>query len=234
MRLISTDPDEPGIFAFGQFAYGVVAIGQVATGIFTIGQLSIGVIAVGQGATGLIAVGQGAVGLLYAVAMVGVGARGFGGVLPLLPGVKVQRFERPELPPLSPLVAFERESAGHLLAQIKDGKIYIDDRPLSVELSHRAVEQLARASELGHNFACLTLRVQTQLHEDAAAYRAPVEQTRTLRATELTTWFEGRPRLRLEGSFIGPGWLVARVLLMVAAGSIWWFFMAPILIGLFA
>ncbi|MCA9682233.1 MAG: hypothetical protein KC457_08560 [Myxococcales bacterium] len=83
MRLLSTDPDEPGVFAVGQVAYGIVALGQMATGVIAIGQVARGVIAIGQGAIGLIAVGQGAIGLYAGLAMLGIFGRGF--PLPVVP-----------------------------------------------------------------------------------------------------------------------------------------------------
>lgn len=76
MRMVSTDPSEPGIFAVGQVAFGVVALGQVAAGV----------IAIGQGAVGLVAIGQGAVGLYYGGAMLGIFGRGFPlGLVPRFP-----------------------------------------------------------------------------------------------------------------------------------------------------
>jgi hypothetical protein len=74
-----------GIIAIGQEATGFIAIGQIATGFFALGQMARGVIAVGQLAVGLVAVGMLAVGPIFAVAMIGAGGRGIGGVLPLLP-----------------------------------------------------------------------------------------------------------------------------------------------------
>jgi thioredoxin reductase len=37
VRILSTDPDVPGIFAIGQVATGVFACGQMATGLIAIG-----------------------------------------------------------------------------------------------------------------------------------------------------------------------------------------------------
>ncbi len=86
--------DEPGFFAFGQFATGVIAVGQVATGVVAIGQVARGVVAAGQLGIGLFAAGQLCVGL-YGGAGIGLGGRGKGLVLPLVPTVEPPY----ELPP---------------------------------------------------------------------------------------------------------------------------------------
>lgn len=86
MRLFSVG-DEPGFFAFGQFATGVIAVGQVATGVIAIGQLARGVVAVGQLGVGVFAAGQLCVGL-FGGAGIGIGGRGKGLVLSLVPTVE--------------------------------------------------------------------------------------------------------------------------------------------------
>ncbi len=85
IEFLSVGQRAEGIIAIGQEATGVIAIGQVATGFFALGQMARGVIAVGQLAVGLVAVGMLAVGPIFAVAMIGAGGRGIGGVLPLVP-----------------------------------------------------------------------------------------------------------------------------------------------------
>lgn len=74
-----------GIIAIGQEATGVIAIGQFATGVFALGQVARGGIAIGQVAIGVVAVGMLSLGLVYSVGMIGAGARGIGGILPLVP-----------------------------------------------------------------------------------------------------------------------------------------------------
>src|SRR5262249_51914018 len=69
MDLGSTDPDRPGVFAFGQFCRGIFALGQMSVGVVAVGQLAMGCFVLGQGAVGLVAVGQGAIGVLYGVGM---------------------------------------------------------------------------------------------------------------------------------------------------------------------
>lgn len=46
VRLLSTNPDVPGFFAFGQIAVGVIAVGQFALGVVAVGQVARGVIAI--------------------------------------------------------------------------------------------------------------------------------------------------------------------------------------------
>jgi hypothetical protein len=76
MRLISVTPEEPGVFAVGQFAYGFFAFGQMATGVIAIGQIARGLVAVGQVGFGLVAVGQVAFGS-FAGAGLGLFGRGW-------------------------------------------------------------------------------------------------------------------------------------------------------------
>ncbi len=89
MRFFDIGQEANGFIAVGQIATGVFAFGQVATGVVAVGQGARGVIAVGQGAIGVVAVGMGAVGLIHSVAMLGIGGRGLGGVLPLTPSLGV-------------------------------------------------------------------------------------------------------------------------------------------------
>jgi hypothetical protein len=86
VKLFDVAQEAHGVIAIGQIATGVVAIGQVATGVIAIGQGARGVIAIGQGAIGLVAVGMGAVGLFWAAGL-GIGGRGVGGILKLVPAL---------------------------------------------------------------------------------------------------------------------------------------------------
>ena len=121
MRILSIG-DEPGIFAFGQFATGIVAVGQVATGVIAIGQVARGVVAAGQLGVGLFAAGQVCVGL-FGAAGIGIGGRGKGLVFSLVPTVE-PAYEFP------PCTTFEEVRAGFgdgwvnaKLTQMKDGLI---------------------------------------------------------------------------------------------------------------
>lgn len=87
MRWIDVGGEAHGIIAIGQFATGVIAIGQVAWGVVAIGQIAVGWLAVGQVAVGGVTVGMAGVGLHATAAMVGIGGRGIGTVLPLLPSL---------------------------------------------------------------------------------------------------------------------------------------------------
>lgn len=75
-----------GIIAIGQEATGIIAIGQIATGVFALGQFARGVVAIGQVSIGFFSVGMLSLGLSGAVGMIGAGARGIGGILPIVPG----------------------------------------------------------------------------------------------------------------------------------------------------
>jgi hypothetical protein len=79
-----------GVIAIGQVATGVVAFGQVAWGVVAVGQAAFGWLAVGQVAVGGITVGMVGVGAHATAAMIGVGGRGKGYVVPLLPSLDLR------------------------------------------------------------------------------------------------------------------------------------------------
>ncbi len=91
MRWIAVGQEAEGVIAIGQFATGVFAIGQVATGVIAVGQVARGFVAIGQGAIGVFAVGMGSVGLVGSMGMLGVGGRGLGIILPLVPSLGPKR-----------------------------------------------------------------------------------------------------------------------------------------------
>ncbi len=94
MDFLSVGQHAKGFIAIGQEARGVIAIGQIATGVIAIGQAARGCFTLGQLAFGFVGWGQVGFGLLHAVGMAGVGGRGLGLVLRLVPGVG-----RARLPP---------------------------------------------------------------------------------------------------------------------------------------
>lgn len=94
IEIISVGQRAEGIIAIGQEATGFIAIGQIATGVFALGQMARGVFAVGQVAIGIFAVGMLSLGLSGSVGMIGAGARGLGGILPIVPGPH----RKPKLP----------------------------------------------------------------------------------------------------------------------------------------
>ena len=87
MRWFDFGEEAHGVVAIGQFATGVVAVGQFAHGVVAIGQFAFGVVAFGQVAVGGVTVGLVGAGMYFTVAMLGVGGRGVGFVLPLLPAL---------------------------------------------------------------------------------------------------------------------------------------------------
>ncbi len=87
MRFLDVGQEANGFIAIGQFATGVFAFGQVAHGVVAVGQLAFGGIAIGQLAVGGFTLGMGSAGLYYALGMIGLGGRGRGLIVPLLPGL---------------------------------------------------------------------------------------------------------------------------------------------------
>jgi len=93
--IIDVGQEARGVIAIGQIATGVVAVGQMATGVIAIGQVARGFVAIGQGSIGLVAVGMGSVGVFHGTAMLGVGGRGLGLVMPVAP-YWPKKFVRPD------------------------------------------------------------------------------------------------------------------------------------------
>ncbi|HJL17517.1 MAG TPA: hypothetical protein RMH99_17750 [Sandaracinaceae bacterium LLY-WYZ-13_1] len=235
MELLSTDPDRPGVFAFGQFAVGIFAFGQIATGVIAIGQVARGVVAVGQAAAGLIAVGQVSFGVFWSAGMVFVGGRGFGFGLKLLPMVRVERSERPELKPPTPWAAIRdgAEDRGWVLAELHDGRATVDGQPLPVELSPAAARGLERARAEGHTHASVRIGAETRVASDARGYREAVDHDRALVARHVVTWREALPRLRFEGPLTSIPWLLLRALGFAALPVAWWLLAGEAVYGLF-
>jgi hypothetical protein len=170
VRIISTDPNHAGVFAFGQVAVGIMAFGQAALGVVAIGQLARGVLCLGQGAVGVVAVGQGAVGLWHATGMVGVaGQSGYGIVFHLLPRLVRERL--PDLPRATPLDDFlsRTASSGWLGAALDEyGCVRPDERDLKIDTSavQRKLDAGARnGADRAH------LKVRPNVVFDPSTYR---------------------------------------------------------------
>ena len=225
MRLFSTDPNEPGVFAVGQEAFGVFALGQLACGVVAVGQVARGVIAVGQVAVGVVALGQASLGILWAGGMIGVGGRGFGIVLKLLPKVVVERFLRPVLPPLSSLETLANTEAERawVLAQVEAGpRLTVDGKPLALERRAGVDEQLRAAVEAGHTHACITVDAEERVRPQEGGYREAAPHEQVLVAARLKSWREAPPKVHLEGPLTGIGGLFLRLVGMSGLAVAWW------------
>ena len=224
MDWVSTDPDRPGVFAFGQQAYGVFAFGQLACGVVAIGQVARGVIAIGQGAVGIVAIGQAALGVLYAGGMIAIGGRGFGICLKLLPKIRFERFVRSSIPPVSSLTEIEASSArrGWMLAEIEDGALAFEDRDATVELSEEARATLAQGVRDRHTHACVTVKIEERTVQADAGYREAAPRERVAVGARMNTWREASPELHLEGPLTGVGGLLLRALGVAVLVAAWW------------
>ncbi len=223
MDWLSTDPERPGVFAVGQVAYGIFALGQIATGVIAIGQLARGVIAIGQGAVGIVAIGQGAVGVLYGGGMMAVAGRGFGGVLKVLPKARIERFERPALPPLSSLAELrERRAQGWVLAEIDDGKLVAGGAELDLEASDELKAQLAAAVAAEHTHACVSVDVEERVLAPQGGYREAAPHELVSVGTRLNSWREAQPRVHFEGPLTGVLGMLVRAVGFAALCYAWW------------
>jgi hypothetical protein len=231
MRIVSTDPDHPGIFAFGQVAVGVVAFGQLALGVIAVGQVARGIVCLGQGAVGVVAVGQGAVGLWHGTGMMGLaGQTGYGLVLHLLP--RLVR-ERPhELPPPTALEALLDGSArqGWVDCRLSATGV-LEPRVARIDAS-RIAPQLAAAARDGCDRAHVL--VSANLTADPSGYREAHTHIELLAEqviahhTRLPAHLaygvppRGRPGSRASTAAIllrSVGWLIAAAL--VGLISVW-------------
>ncbi|MGE0785345.1 MAG: hypothetical protein AB7S26_06640 [Sandaracinaceae bacterium] len=233
MRLFSTDPDVPGVFAVGQVAVGIFAFGQLAVGVVAIGQVARGVFALGQLAIGFVAVGQGALGVLYAGGMGAIGGRGFGLCLKMLPKMVIDRFERPTLPPVSSLAEALEKGRGWVVARIKEGRFVIDGTPFEPELAEDARRELARAVAQQHNHALLTLRTEDRVEASDGGYRDPVGRSKVAIVARLSSWVERAPELRLEGPLTSIGGLILRGIGMIGLVIAWYFIAGQEILAMF-
>ncbi len=90
-KFIDIGDEAVGFIAIGQFATGFIAFGQVATGVVAVGQVARGFFVIGQAAFGLVSLGMASGGLIYSVGMVGVGGRGLGLIIPMIPRLRDAR-----------------------------------------------------------------------------------------------------------------------------------------------
>ncbi|HHO52407.1 MAG TPA: hypothetical protein ENK18_16440 [Deltaproteobacteria bacterium] len=119
MRFFDVGQEAHGFIAIGQFATGVLALGQVAHGLVAVGQVAFGGIAIGQVAVGGFTLGMGSAGLYYALGMIGVGGRGRGLILPLLPRLGSPK-RTPQLEPYAELA--RTQGSGWILLTMEPRK----------------------------------------------------------------------------------------------------------------
>lgn len=201
MQIVSTNPNEFGLIAVGQEAWGVVAIGQMARGFLVLGQLAIGIAGVGQCCACIWGVGQVGMGVAWFGAMVGVGGRGFGGVIRLVPGLDPPRLAPPEVP-LDEVLA--GSNSGHVkldVVQSPAGPTFArDGRALPIKMTPEVAGALSlNAAQLPQVFGRL------RRHGPVVLCDQLVEV----------------PGLR--GTSSNKGLLVVRLLALVAIATAWWF-----------
>lgn len=137
MKFFDAGDHATGFIAVGQQATGFFAFGQMATGVIAIGQVARGGIAIGQLAVGLVGWGQVGVGVYHAAGMFGVGGRGLGIILPLVPSIGRPRV----MPDATPFNTIEAGNQGWVevdLAQDAGGLgLYQGGQRLPVKLDRR-------------------------------------------------------------------------------------------------
>lgn len=157
MQVVSTNPNEFGLIAVGQEAWGFIAIGQMARGFLVLGQLAVGVAGAGQCCACIWGVGQVGFGVAWFTAMVGVGGRGFGGVVRLIPGLDPPRVA-PEEVPLDEVLA--GTSSGHVKLDVIDAgggpTLARGGQPLGIKMTPEVAGALgANAAEVPQVYARL-------------------------------------------------------------------------------
>lgn len=207
MRWLDIGWQAHGVVAIGQFATGVVAIGQVAWGVVALGQAAFGFVAVGQLAVGWLTVGMVGAGLSWTAAMVGVGGRGVGFVLPLLPSLG-RRVAPPDVRSLAALADGDGWTRLHLVPR-PDGRIAVFDgyeRRDDVRVDarcRRAAEDAAPGDVWAH--------VRRSRHGLVADRLIRLEPPRYTRPAWWLAW-----GAQLMG-------------LMLLAGAVWWLAAEPVL-----
>jgi hypothetical protein len=210
MQFFSIGQQAEGFIAIGQEATGVIAIGQMATGVIAIGQLARGVFTVGMLSIGLVSVGMLSLGLVHCVSMIGAGARGVGGVLPLCPKLPIPL----DLPPVSPREELELgRRAGWILVDVRRAvsglALIVDGTALRVKLGARMLGAASQALVGG---------AKVLAHVEGA------EVTRMMRmptASWRSPQFIGLSALQLGG-------------LAIASAAYFWFGLTPVVDGVIA
>lgn len=202
MQIVSTNPNEFGLIAVGQEAWGFVAIGQMARGVLVVGQLAVGVAGAGQCCACIWGVGQVGFGVAWFGAMIGLGGRGFGGVLRLVPGLDPPRLAPAEVP-LDDVMA--GTTSGHVKLDVIAGPVgpvlARGGQPLPIKLTPEVAGALAmNAPQLPQVFARL------RRHGPVVLCDQLVEV----------------PGARSTGG-AGGGLLVVRLIALVAIATAWWF-----------
>lgn len=179
MRLFSSSPSEPGVFAVGQFATGIFVLGQFGRGIFVVGQFAIGVFAIGQFA----------VGLLWALGQFAVGGRTLGFMLDLglLPRLRWP-WEDPALPeslPGAELLSGRHERAwGRARLQKSDSGVFFESagQTLPVELTNAGlVNEVEQSLREGVKEGLFWVeRVEDRATGDVSSYREAAPQKKIL------------------------------------------------------
>jgi len=213
VQIVSTDPHQFGIIAVGQEAWGFIAIGQMARGFLVLGQLAIGVAAIGQCTACIWGVGQVGMGVAWFSGMMGLGGRGYGGVLRLIPGLDPPR-RSPDTVPLDDVMA--GRASGHVRLQVVEGGsgpvLGQNGAPLPIKMTPQVAGALQlHARELPEVFARL------RRHGPVVLCDGLVEV----------------PGLRSTST--SKGLLAVRLLALLAVATSWWFIFAQaVLVPLFA
>jgi hypothetical protein len=212
VQIVSTNPNQFGVIAVGQEAWGIIAIGQMARGFIVLGQLAVGVVGAGQCAAVVWGVGQVGLGVAWFTAMVGIGGRGYGGVLRLVPGLDPPR-QAPDTVPLDDVMT--GRASGHVRLQVvADGN----------------------GAGLGQNGAVLPIKLTPQVAGalDLHAPKIP-EVFARLRRHGPVVLCDGLVEVPgLRSTSTSKGLLAARLLALVTIATVWWFIFAnAVLLPLF-
>ena len=246
MRIISTDPREPGIIGVGQEACGIFAFGQTAHGVVAVGQLARGFFVVGQLAIGVFAIGQGAIGLWHATGMVGLaGQRGYGLILHTLPRLVTD--PRPELPSVVPLAEIARGATAEAWVAVRittrEGAPAIDPDDGDALIDVSAIyPRLVAALQAGQDAACVKVRASV-VHGPSVGYRDPGAARLELVADDVVP-FVRRPPTHLAFSVppkgapgkgrASAGGIAARAAIWVGMLVFWWLIVGWPLLAAFA
>jgi hypothetical protein len=232
VRILSTNPDEPGIFAIGQVATGIFAFGQMATGVIAIGQLARGVVAVGQLAIGFVAIGQACYSVIWGGGMVGITGRGFGFVLKTIPKYRPDGGAPSGYEACVLLDEVRTKGFGLVHARIRDHRLVDEDgTPLAVEPTEPTAAML-QSSEDSEALVNVAAEVES---ETDGTYREAPHLHRILRAQSLRTYRRWPwPFEAISGNGCAPLWqLVLRGIALVAVIVGWSFIAGTSIVDMF-
>jgi hypothetical protein len=231
MRLLSTNDGEPAVIAVAQEAVGILALGQSATGVVAIGQIARGVFVAGQVAIGIVGVGQLVGCVAWGCGMLGIGGRGMGPVLRVLPRYRADG-GRPVVDApsttMAQLACARAGTQGTLVGALRGGVLYVEGAPARGDIDVLlSVTEALRAAPSDSELALVVEVGERHAPETELDYRVAAAHERTLTVVRATAWQRWRWPFEsmTDGTAASPVEMTLRLCLF-AALCIGWLYAA--------